>query len=176
MANPLKDDLPAGLTPMSDARYEDVMAGLALQQANDFTGARRTFEQVLDEASADGDDFGVLTAQHMLGNVAFNQCRDTESRRLHELVLRESEAHDFAWGVATSLGNLAFVDFVDGNRGESDRKLRAAIAAYREAGMPERGDALEQVRVSVIEGGEALPIPRLAEDRPRVADDGTRDR
>jgi hypothetical protein len=161
VTNPLKDDLPAGLAPMPDARYAEMMAGLARQQANDFAGARRAFESILEQARDDGDEFGVLTAQHMLGNVAFNQCRDAESRHLHETVLRVSEAHDFAWGVATSLGNIAFVDFVDGDRAESDHKLRAAIAAYRDAGMPERADALEQVRVSVIEGGEALPIPRL---------------
>jgi hypothetical protein len=162
--NPLKDDLPAGLTPMPDTRYEELMTGLAQQRVNDFAGARCTFERILEQARADGDEFGVLTAQHMLGNVAFNQCRDGESRRLHETVLRASEAHDFAWGVATSLGNLAFVDFVDGDREESDRKLHAAIAAYRDAGMSERGDALEQVRVSVIEGGEALPIPRVGNE------------
>jgi hypothetical protein len=162
MANPFKDDLPEGLEPMSDERYDALMVGLAEQQAGRYDDARRIFEGILQSAVGDGDRFGVIGATHMLGNVAFNQCRDAESVRLHTEVLQECTELGFAWGIGTSLGNLAFVDLVEGRFDDAASKFDGAIAAYEAAGLTDRADSVRGMVELYVRQRQPLTIPRVS--------------
>ena len=122
----------------------------------EYEAARTIFEKVLRIAQRSGDRFGEAAAYHFLGNVAFNECRDDASRRLHILALEISRAEADDQGVATSLGSIAYVDFAEGDRDAARRNWEAAARAYEAAEMPEAARSLREKANDLLEGRTAL--------------------
>ena len=129
---------------LSDGLRELIVAGRAAWQEREYARARGLFDEALVLAEASVDRFGQSAALHFLGNVAFNECRDDESRRLHAAALEIARADGDDQGMATSLGSIALIDVANGDLDAARARYDAAVEAYRSAGM---SDAAESLRV-----------------------------
>lgn len=134
-----------------------IVRGRDAWREQDYEQARALFEAALRAARRAGDTFARAVAYHFLGNVAFNECRDDESRRLHRLALDLSRRDGDDQGIATSLGSLALVDVAAGDLEAARSRFAAAAEAYERAAMP---DAATGVR----ETAEALLVRRVKLD------------
>jgi hypothetical protein len=123
-------DLPDGLREL-------IVEGRLAWESRDYPRARCLFEQALERAVAEDETFGQMSAYHFLGNVAFNECRDAESRELHLAALALSESENDQHGIATSLGSIALVDVAEGDLRAARVNYDASVAAYERAGLPE---------------------------------------
>jgi hypothetical protein len=115
-----------------------VVDGREAWRARDYATARALLGDALSRARASGHRFAEVAALHFLGNVAFNECRDDESRRLHNEVLAYSRADGDDHGIATSLGNLALVDVAVGDLDGAGVKFEESARAYERIGMPQQ--------------------------------------
>jgi tetratricopeptide (TPR) repeat protein len=131
-----------------------VVEGRDAWRSRDYRTARSRFEEALSRARRTGSRFGEVAALHFLGNLAFNECRDEESRRLHRAALRLSAADADDQGVATSLANLALIEVAEGDLERARTTFADAVAAYERAGMPE---AAASVRATA----DALVVERV---------------
>ncbi len=129
-----------------------VIAGRDAWQNEEYEHARALFERVLELARAAGDRFGECAAYHFLGNIAFNECRDDESRRLHLAALKIARAEGDEQGIATSLGSVAYVEIADGDLKAARRRYDAAIDAYEKAGMSEAARSLRDKAADLLDG------------------------
>lgn len=129
------------------------------------------FEDVLRIATETGDRFSQAAAYHFLGNVAFNERRDDESRRFHTLALEISRHDGDHQGAATSLGGIAYVDFAEGDLEGARQKWDAAIDAYEAAEMVEAARSLRDRATDLLEGRVVLEtvVHRVAATPPRPA-------
>jgi tetratricopeptide (TPR) repeat protein len=134
---------------LPDAVRELVTEGRDAWRERDYDRARSLFEQALAAAETMNDRFAEMSALHFLGNVAFNQCRDEESRRLHEAALALARREGDEQGVATSLGSIALVDVAGGDFAAAEMRFADSADSYERAGM---ADAARSVR----EKAEAL--------------------
>jgi tetratricopeptide (TPR) repeat protein len=148
-------DLSAGVREL-------VVTGRAAWQNGEYARARGLFERVLARARADDDRFGECAAYHFLANIAFNECRDDESRRLHLAALEIARAEGDEQGIATSLGGIAYVDLAVGDLEASRRHYDAAIDAYERAGMSDAARSLQETSASLLDGRVRLEdlVPR----------------
>jgi hypothetical protein len=131
------DDLPEPIRTL-------VVDGRDAWRARDYVRARRLFEEALRRSREGGERFGVVTACHFLGNLAFNECRDVEARTLHAAALELSEEVGDDQGIATSLGSLALCDVAAGDLDAAERRFAGAVEAYLRAGMPERAGRVRE--------------------------------
>jgi hypothetical protein len=143
------DDLPDGVR-------EFVLEGRTAWQTRDYPLARRCLEAALVTARAEGEWFGELSALHFLGNVAFNECRDRDSRSLHVAAFELARAHADNQGIATSLGSIALVDLVEGDFDAAAHNYAAAVAAYERAGMAASARSLRETATKLLDGRVAV--------------------
>lgn len=154
-------DLPDGLREL-------VVDARGAWQARDYARARAGFESALRLARKLGDRFGEMSAYHFLGNVAFNECRDEDSRRFHTLALELAREDRDEQGIATSLGSLALVDVADGRLEAARARFAKAATAYERAEMPDAADQLRTTARSLLDQG--VPLETLMHRAPRSAD------
>jgi hypothetical protein len=112
-----------------------VVEGREAWRARDYSTAKALLGDALPRARANGHRFAEVAALHFLGNVAFNECRDEEFRRLHGEALAYSKADGDYHGIATSLGNLAPVDVAIGDLDSAGLKFEEFAEAYERIGM-----------------------------------------
>ncbi len=118
----------------------------------DYGRARILFEDVLAISQASKDRFGAVAAYHFLGNIAFNECRDDESRLLHIAALELSRLDGDNQGIATSLGSIAHVDVAEGDFDAARQRYDAAVEAYEMAGMSDAAQSLRERSNELLEG------------------------
>lgn len=131
----MTDATPTGVDPVPPDLQQALTEGYEAWRGKLYEEARGKLEAALSEAQAAGSLFGVLQAKHHLGNVMFNLREDAASRRLHAEVLAEGVKPGLEWCIATSLGNIANVDVVEGRLDDARAHYDAAIAAYEAAGQ-----------------------------------------
>jgi tetratricopeptide (TPR) repeat protein len=131
------NDLPDGIRQL-------VIEGRIAWRERDYETARTHFEEALRAADAADDRFAQIAALHFLGNVAFNQCRDSESRELHLRALSLAQADGDDHGIATSLGGLALVDVAEGDFESAGINYTNAADAYVRAGMAESAQSVRE--------------------------------
>jgi hypothetical protein len=158
--------LPAGLVPLPDDLQAEVDAAIQRWTEGDLASARPALEAALTHAAELGSRWGVIQATHFLANLAFNECRDDDSWRLHAEVLAEGEALDFAWAIGTSVGSLAFVDVVRGRFDDAAARFDRGIAAYEAAGRDASATQLRALRERLVV--DRVPIGSLI---PRRCDE-----
>jgi tetratricopeptide (TPR) repeat protein len=141
---------------LADDVRQLVVDGRDAWNERDYERARRNFDEALRIAQRSGDPFAEAAAYHFLANIAFNERRDEESRRLHTLVLDISRVEGDQQGVATSLGGIALVDFVEGDLDAARQNWYAAVAAYEAAEMSDAARALRERASALLEGRVAL--------------------
>lgn len=151
-------DLPDGVREL-------VVDGRDAWQARDYVRAQGLFEQALDAARELRDAFAEMSALHFLGNVAFNQARDAESRRLHLAALELARRDNDAQGIATSLGSIALIDVAQGRFDQAAARFAIAAAAYQRAGMDEQASRIRETADALLRHG--VPLESLV-DRSRA--------
>jgi tetratricopeptide (TPR) repeat protein len=150
-------DLPDGVREL-------IIEGRAAWRDRDYDRARTLFEEALVAAEQTTDLFARVSALHFLGNVAFNQCRDGESRSLHLAALQYAQSEGDEQGIATSLGSLALVDVADSNYQSARTNFAEAIAAYLRAGMPDAAEQLRETAVALI--NQRTPLETVVDRQP----------
>lgn len=151
---------------LADGIRELVVEGRDAWLGRDYARARSLFETALRLAEERDDAFGRMSALHFLGNVAFNQRRDAESRALHQQVLELAGSEGDDHGVATSLGSIALVDAADGDLEAASRRFSDSASAYERAGMPEDAARVRRTAGEVVV--REVPVDTLV-DRPGPA-------
>jgi tetratricopeptide (TPR) repeat protein len=141
---------------LSDNIRDLLIAGRDAWNGRDYARAQSPFQQVLQLSERDGDLFGQCAALHFLGNVAFNECRDAESRELHQRALAVARVEGDQQGIATSLGSIAHVDFVEGNVEVAARLYDEAVEAYEAADMHDRAVSLRKTADALLSGRSRL--------------------
>lgn len=154
-------DLPEGVREL-------VIHGRDAWQAHDYVRAQRLFEQALDAARELRDSFAEMSALHFLGNVAFNESRDEESRRLHLAALELARRDDDAQGIATSLGSIALIDVAQRQFDQAATRFADAAVAYERAGMDEQASRVRETADALLR--QRIPIESLVH-RSRAAPD-----
>jgi hypothetical protein len=149
---------------LSDAIRGLVERGREAWERRDYDQARGLLSTALERSVADGDTFGQMAAHHFLGNVAFNECRDEESRAHHLAALALAEADGDPQGVATSLGSLGLVEVVAGDSVAAEAAYDRCVAAYVEAGMPDAAERVRQTAHQLVV--ERVPVETLVHRRP----------
>ncbi|MCL5996790.1 MAG: hypothetical protein M1546_12150, partial [Chloroflexi bacterium] len=86
MGQPVKGD--ASVT-IPDDIVALLQQGATAWREQRYEAARVLMEQALSMAHAANNAQGIMSARHMLANIAFNQCDDAKSRALHEELLAE---------------------------------------------------------------------------------------
>jgi len=142
-------DLPDGVREL-------VIEGREAWPQRDYDRARVLFEQALAAAATLNDPFAEISALDFLGNVAFNQCRDNESRRLHETALALARREGDEQGIATSLGSLALVDAAEGRLDDAHEKFGEAVASYTRAGMVLEAQRVRETADALTRRGVAV--------------------
>jgi tetratricopeptide (TPR) repeat protein len=153
---------------LSDNIRDLLIAGRDAWSGRDYPRAQSLFEQVLRLAQRDNDLFGQTAALHFLGNVAFNRCRDIESRELHLRALELARIEGDNQGIATSLGSIAHVDVAEGSFEDAARLYDEAVEAYEAAGMHDRAVSLRETADALLSGRS-----RLGEMMHRIRDTNT---
>ena len=152
-----KSDPPA----MSADVLECLSQGGAAWGAQDYAAAKRHAIQALERAQSHRSVHGELGALHLLANIAFNQCEDEASRKLHEQVKTRSLEIGFWEGAASSLTNLALFDIFEDHIAEACDKYQQAIDLYQAAGNDEMvavvRSILSQEKLETVLAG----IPRI---------------
>ena len=138
--------LQRGATAWREQRYEE---------------SRMFMEQALSVAHAANNAQGVMSARHMLANIAFNQCDDAKSRALHEELLAECRAMNFAGGIASSLANLALIDIVESKFDGARAKYEEAIRHYEAGGHRAEADGCRQALEDFVVQRKPLNVPRV---------------
>jgi tetratricopeptide (TPR) repeat protein len=136
---------------LPDTIRQLVIDGRDAWYAQDYVRARGLFEEVLTLSEAAEDRFGQAAAYHFLGNVAFNECRDRDSRMLHTRALDLSRRDCDHQGVATSLGSIAHIDVAEGDFEAAQRTYDAAVREYELANMPDEAQSLRQRSNDLLE-------------------------
>lgn len=113
--------------------------------------ARLCLEAALVRAARGECTGGVLSARHLLGNVAFDQGDLAGAQEHHLFVLAESERLGLGVGVASALHNLGLITASTGDIATARYQLLAADHRYRRLGMPEAA-ALVRANLARIEG------------------------
>lgn len=114
---------------LADSIRELVVDGRAAWTTRDYERARRLFEQVLRVANEADDRFGQTAAYHFLGNIAFNERRDSESREHHARALALARTEGDYQGIGTSLASLALIEVADENFADAQKPYEEAISA-----------------------------------------------
>ena len=150
-------ELPADIRPL-------IVEGRDAWLERDYVRARSRFEEALTLARRSLSRFGEVSALHFLGNLAFNECRDDESRRLHAEALDLSRLEGDDQGIATSLVGLALVDVADGERDLAAAKLADAESAYERAGMPAQAASVRATAQALVV--ERVPLQAWVHRQP----------
>ena len=124
----------------------------------EYAVANDLLEQALTTSREIGSAFAECAALHFLGNVAFNQCRDDESRRFQAAALEIARRLGDDLAIATNVGSIAMVDVVEGDFASAEANYLESIAAYERAGLSQRADV---VRSSL----EAFVVQRVPIDQ-----------
>jgi hypothetical protein len=125
-----------------------------------FDDARLLMEQALSMAQKANNLHAILSAKHMLANIAFNQCEDAKSRALHEECLAACRAMDFRGAIASSLGNLALIDIVEGKFDDARAKYEEATKLYEAAGLTAEAAGCRRALEDLIVQRKPLTVPR----------------
>ena len=153
-----KQSAPVVLIPDNIAMVLQ-QGGTAWQEGR-FAEARMLMEQVLAMGREVNNLYAILSAKHMLANIAFNECEDERSRALHEECLAECRAMNYLAGVASSLGNIALVDVVEGKFDDARAKYEEAIAIYEAEGYTEVANGVRQTMEDLVMQRKPLTVPR----------------
>jgi hypothetical protein len=135
-----------------------ILDGRGAADRREYAVANELLEEALAKSREIGSDFAECAALHFLGNVAFNQCRDLESRRYQAEALEIARRLGDDRGVATNVGSIAMVDVVEGDFVSAEANYLESIAAYERAGLKDRADV---VRSSL----EAFVVKRIPIDQ-----------
>jgi hypothetical protein len=134
--------------------------------------AQLRLEEALARAAALGNVAGLLSARHLLGNLAYDQGDLAAAREHHLFVLTESEALGLPAGVASSLHNLGLVAARAGDLPAARGQLLAAAERYGRLAMHEAAAAVRS-NLARIEGwsaarGDDTGFPRDSPTPPIV--------
>jgi hypothetical protein len=135
-----------------------ILDGRSAADRREYSVANELLEEALTKSREIGSDFAECAALHFLGNVAFNQCRDAESREYQAAALEIARHLGDDLGIATNVGSIAMVDIVEGDFASAEANYLESIAAYERAGLTERADV---VRSSL----EAFVVNRVPIDQ-----------
>lgn len=127
-----------------------ILEGREAADRREYGVAQRLLQEALATSRRIRSDFGECAALHFLGNVAFNQCRDAESRRYQEAALEIARREADDLGIATNIGSVAMVDVVEGDFESAEANYRESIAAYERAGMMERAEVVRSSLVAFV--------------------------
>ncbi len=119
-----------------------ILGGREAADRREYDIANELLEAALVRSREIESAFGECAALHFLGNVAFNQCRDADSRKFQQAALDIARRLDDDHGIATNVGSLAMVDVVEGDFASAEANYRESIAAYERAGLPDRADVV----------------------------------
>lgn len=151
---------------LDDSIRDLVIEGRAAWRAHDYQVARSLFAEAL-RLTADSDDrFGQMTAHHFLGNLAFNERKNDESREHHNSALRLARLDGDFQGIATSLGSLAHIELAEGNGGGARALYDDAVAAYEMASMSDAASRLRASADDLVSGRVTLDDVVHRVDRP----------
>jgi tetratricopeptide (TPR) repeat protein len=143
---------------LADGIRELVVEGRDAWRHGNYERAWTLFEAALRVAEGRDDAFGRMSALHFLGNVAFNQRRDDESRALHGEALAVARADCDEHGIATSLGSIALVDVADGDFDAAARRFAESAAAYEQAGMSDDAARVRRTAHDLLDRRMALDM------------------
>jgi len=109
------------------------LASIAKHQG-DYVTARRTYERILEDYRAVGDDRGIAFTQNGLGDVAARE-GDSAQARLHyqESLARFRAIHD-EWGMAGVLRDLGNLWRSEGNPGAAEAFYRDSLRIFQRLG------------------------------------------
>lgn len=151
------------IRPMPDDLAALIDEGYRLWRAGALGKAQARLEAVLIGATAVGSVAGLLSARHLLGNLAYDQGDLAAAREHHGFVLTESDRLGLAVGVASSLHNLGLITAREGDGVTARRQLLAAAERYTRLGMAEAASAVRANLVRLAVG----PTPSLGVDDER---------
>jgi hypothetical protein len=124
---------------------DSLSRGGAAWNSQDYTNATRYANEALKLAQQQKSVYGELGALHLLANIAFNESNDKLSRELHERLYRKSLEFDFLDGAASSLGNLALIDIVEGDIVAARDKYQKALDFYETSGNIEMANTIRSI-------------------------------
>lgn len=125
------------LRPMPDDLTALIDEGYQLWRAGALGAAQARLEAALIGATAAGSVAGLLSARHLLGNLAYDQGDLATAREHHGFVLTESDRLGLAVGVASSLHNMGLITAREGDWATARRQFLAAAERYTRLGMAE---------------------------------------
>ncbi len=129
--------------------------------AQDYVSAKRYANEALELARHHNSELGELGALHMLANIAFNECDDPLSQKLHESVLAKSREIGYWEGAASSLTNLALLDLVKGDSESARDKYQQAIQAYESSNHFEMAEHVRSILAKEKIEAALDGIPRI---------------
>lgn len=108
-----------------------ILDGRAAADRRDYNEANELLKTALSKSREIGSAFAECAGLHFLGNVAFKQCRDADSRRLQQAALDIARQLEDDLGIATNIGSIAMVDVVEGDFVSAEANYRESIAGVR---------------------------------------------
>lgn len=124
---------------------DSLSRGGSAWNSQDYINATRYANEALQLARQQKSVYGEFGAIHLLANIAFNECNDKLSRELHEQLYRKCLEIDFLDGAASSLGNLALIDIVEGDIVAAHGKYQQALGFYEISGNNEMADTIRSI-------------------------------
>lgn len=120
--------IPANIAALIDEGYRLWRDGLQSQAEN-------RLKEALAGAAEAGSIAGLLSARHLLGNLAYDQGDLAGAEEHHLFVLAESERLGVDVGVASSLHNLGLITARAGDLATARYQLLAAAHRYQRLGL-----------------------------------------
>jgi formamidopyrimidine-DNA glycosylase len=110
--------------------------GRAAWREKKLAEARQLLKQSQSLSQQEQYAIGVIGAQHLLANIAFDEGHLSESRALHKQVLAESRRMQWQGAVVSTLIGLGSVAALESRYDQARRHLRESIEIAREIGLP----------------------------------------
>jgi hypothetical protein len=145
MTNSDKSESETGPLNIPSNILERLSKGGAAWNSQDYVNATLYANEALKLAQQQKSVYGEMGALHLLANIAFNQCNDKLSKELHERLYRNSLEIGFFDGAASSLGNLALIDIVEGDILAAREKYQQAIGFYETSGNYEMANTIRSI-------------------------------